>query len=641
MDRKQIIAVAALAVGFLGWRMGAMQQEENILLITSDGQRVPISKKDADRFGTVSDLVENASESGEIPLKNVSAITLQRLFIDMGITQGAYEKTLANEVENLEAALYLSCSELIDVYAKEVADILASDASLELLQKQDAAFIAFIQSISLGAKVKIYPHISESEVWCDFGTRRHTGGITSGVFSLDSKKSLTVSDKMVVVGRENANNQWTFFAYKAETSIRSAMFSTDSSLAMVVADDKAQLIWHGDSGWVSSSMPGEIKVGAFSPDGNKFFQCDSNGDEVLYIKNTNTNWTGYRFLNGNGVRFAVFSPDSKNLYMIRENDSYLMLNNESKGDWEGAATFHTAFGAESAKFSPDSKMVISSFSRRASIILKDDANDRWMQGILDTDDEFVSAEFSPDSKIVALRQSNSVDIVWQVAQHYNIQYSIEHTARINAAIFSPDSKKIATASEDGTVKIALSVNDPNGEAHIIKHDGPVYSVAFSPDSKKVVTASGDKTAKIVWQDENNQWLEYIIHHDGPVNAAVFSPDGKKVVTASDDKTAKIVWQDKNGAWREDIIKHNAAIKSATFSPDSKKILVISSNNLATILNLIQANTFYEALFIRLLKWADARKLEIKREEWMQEAFETFKPGYLEALETDFKDVLIQ
>lgn len=643
MDKKQIIAVAALAVGFLAWRIGAMQsegsasqagQEEKILFITSDGERISVPSKDALRFGTVNDLIETASESGEIRLK-VSGAVLKRLLIDMGVMQGTYEKRILNQIENLEASIYLSSAELIDKYAKEVAVGLASDEFLKFLQEQDPAYLAAIKNLSMGAKIKIYSHLP-SEFWGYLGKIDHDDEVKTVRFSADSRKIMTVTDTVVTMGMlDMNNNHLSLFVHSTEEPIQSAALSTDSSLTMVIADDKADLIWFGDSGWLHGSMSGETKVGAFSPDGKKFFQCDDAGDVVLYEKNTNTDWNGSRMGNENGVKFAVFSPDNMNVYVIKEDGSYLLWHTNG-ANIEARIGFPTSIGAESAKFSPDSQRVLASSLKRAAIFY-DDANRGWIQGIMHTDDDIVLAEWSPDSKKVALRHANTVDIMWEDAQGYDIQYSIEHTARINAAIFSPDSKKIATASEDKTAKIDLNVNDPAGAAHTITHGGPVYSVAFSPDSKRVVTASGDNTAKIVWQDENNQWQEHIVDHTGPVRGAVFSADGKRVVTASDDGTAKVVWQDEKGVWQEYIIGYNAAIKSAIFSPDSKNILIVS-NNTVMLMTLIQANTFDQALFLKLSHWTKDRELSIKLEGWAQEVLETFEAGDKGILERNFDKV---
>jgi len=57
MERNKIIAVAALAVGIVALRTGAMQQEQLITLVTGDGKETLIEKKRALLFGTVRDFL--------------------------------------------------------------------------------------------------------------------------------------------------------------------------------------------------------------------------------------------------------------------------------------------------------------------------------------------------------------------------------------------------------------------------------------------------------------------------------------------------------------------------------------------------------------------------------------------------------
>ena len=94
-----------------------------------------------------------------------------------------------------------------------------------------------------------------------------------------------------------------------------------------------------------------------------------------------------------------------------------------------------------------------------------------------------------------------------------------------------------------------------------------------------------------------------------VCSAAFSPDGKKIVTASEDNTAKI-WDASTGECLHTLEGHthwvcSAAIFriSAAFSPDGSKIVTASYDNTARIWQLFPAHNFDQALFARLLAWA--------------------------------------
>ncbi len=175
-----------------------------------------------------------------------------------------------------------------------------------------------------------------------------------------------------------------------------------------------------------------------------------------------------------------------------------------------------------------------------------------------------------------------------------------HTAEVRSAAFSPNGKKIVTASYDNTAKIWDALT---GEClHALEgHTDRVWSAVFSPDGKKVATGSWDKTAKI-WDASTGQCLHTLEGHTDRVWSAVFSPDGKKVATGSWDKTAKI-WDALTGEFLHTLEGHTNWVCSAAFSPDGSKIVTASYDNTARIWQLFPAHNFDQALFARLLAWA--------------------------------------
>ncbi len=136
---------------------------------------------------------------------------------------------------------------------------------------------------------------------------------------------------------------------------------------------------------------------------------------------------------------------------------------------------------------------------------------------------------------------------------------------------------------------------------LTRHTAEVRSAAFSPDGKKRVTASYDNTAKIR-DASTGQCLHTLEGHTGGVGSVAFSPDGKKIVTASLDETAK-VWDASTGQCLHTLKGHTNWVYSAAFSPDGKKIVTASFDNTARIWQLFPAHNFDQALFARLLAWA--------------------------------------
>src|SRR5579872_2809406 len=101
MERKKIIIVAALAVGIVAWRMGAMQGEQGqmIALVTNDGKKTSIAKDRAMLFGTVKDLMEDLPDETEIPVKIETQAALQAVINDLEWVMQVRSQQRPNETE--------------------------------------------------------------------------------------------------------------------------------------------------------------------------------------------------------------------------------------------------------------------------------------------------------------------------------------------------------------------------------------------------------------------------------------------------------------------------------------------------------------------------------------------------------------
>ena len=169
---KKIITIALLAVSFLVWRMGAMQQEaaaaepDQIILKTSDNKEISMSQADAKFFRMILEGIDILGSGKPISLPNVTEIVLRRLIADMPWVKRVLLERQANEteeqsaeraarafpksdfsvdgirnvLENLKAADYLGCLELRERYARIIAGMLISEGSLVLLYKNDPAY---------------------------------------------------------------------------------------------------------------------------------------------------------------------------------------------------------------------------------------------------------------------------------------------------------------------------------------------------------------------------------------------------------------------------------------------------------------------------------------------------------------------
>lgn len=638
MERKRLVALAALVVGVITWRIGAMQseqsapqaaQEATIVFVTNDGERIPLAREVALRFGTIKNMLEDVAVVDAIPLR-VSAAIFRRLLIDMGQMQGTYQKSAIDNLASLEAAIYLENNELMDRYAKEVVDDLTSDALLQLLHAKNPELLTLISNLSTPAKNKIYDQIGYKDFWLDVLNFRQTDEIKSATFSSDSAAALIVSDNRLC-GAYQVNNKWQAGTFVAGQPITFASFTAEGHDIMFAGDSIYIYRWNSNVKWapeiisLSESDENDLKLGTLSSDARQVFIYNKHG-KTRRLKNEGDRWQVTVYDDQPTVKAAVFSPDGKKFAMALENN--VLLDEEDNG---GRQRYPIPGSFNSLSFSPDSRFLIMKSNNAAVIIYKMQPQQlersRLPHGV-----QMIS--FAPNVERLMFTRGSSL-WVGQCIARMREEFRMDTEEAVTAAAWSPDSKKLAAVS-GRFVRMFLDIVNPN-QRFVFRHETRVNSVAFSPDSKKITVATEGNRANILDIDRHS--TDYVIKHNGPVRASLFSPDGKRVVTASDDQTAKVAWKDEKNRWLENTIMHDAMVRSAVFSPDSKKIMTISRDNKVKIAALVQADTFEQAFLIMYLEWAKAQGKQVMNEGWVRAALKTFSREMAASVKRHFKGVL--
>ncbi len=150
--------------------------------------------------------------------------------------------------------------------------------------------------------------------------------------------------------------------------------------------------------------------------------------------------------------------------------------------------------------------------------------------------------------------------------------TLDHDARVQNALFSPDGRRVVTASDDNSARVW---NSENGHllATLLGHTGKIIYAEFSPDGERIVTTSFDRTARI-WRSADGAAIFTLQGHVDKLAGARFSPDGQRIITASWDCTARI-WSSVNGSLLATLKGHTLAVTRAFFSNDGKRILTSS------------------------------------------------------------------
>jgi WD40 repeat protein len=487
MERKKIIIVAALAVGIIAWRMGAMERGQEIVLVCGDKERVSITKSQAAFFEMIEDMIGAAPGtvfSQEIPMPELKGSAVRAVIGDLpwvmqvrnerqeGETEqqaaqrkaksmpsiGFSQKLLEDRIAQLQAAQFLIQPALIERYKKEIADILTSDDSMHRLARNDTTIIDQVKAALSEVVVESLSNYIFKKYWiAGLTLQGHTNLVKSASFSPDGRKIVTAStDKTAKIWNAGTGALEGTLIGHTEL-VRSASFSPDGSKIVTASYDRTAKIWNVATGVLEHTLAGhthEVNSASYSPYGSKIVTASGWG-------RTATIW------------------------------------NAVTGAEEHTLVGHTN-RVESASFSPDgSKIVTASWDGTAKIW---NATTGALERTLDT-----------------------------LAGHFD---------RVKSASFSPDGSKIVTASCDGGVKIwnaQTGALERKLEGHLY---GAVNSASYSPDGSKIVTASNDRTAKI-WNAATGALEHTLAGHTEALDSASFSPDGSKILTASLDKTAKI------------------------------------------------------------------------------------------------------
>ncbi len=553
---KKYIVIMALVSGFAPWSMQAMnqmqiiagqnqaaqaEQQADIMVKTSDEQDIIIPGNRIHYFETLQAVLKDAdaADNSAIPLPPVSRATMQQLLADLQLIVNQLHAANTEDQAIAHAAAQSKITEL---------------SEQDFINARKAA--VFLQSDLL---LQLYDR----------------DGITKAI------APILISDASIQSLYNNAEH-----------------IQRIQSINPIFKDEIYQYIKQ-DTWLETNSLTGhtaEVDSVAFSPDGKKIVTAsddktariwDVSTGQCLHTLEGHTNW----------VWSAAFSPDGKKIVTASE-DNTAKIWDASTGQCLHILEDHTC-GVRSAAFSPDGKKIVTA-SEDNTVRIWDAITGEYLHALEGHTQRVLSAAFSPNGKKIVTASYDKTAKIWDASTGQCLQTLVGHTAEVWSAAFSPDGKKIVTASWDKTAKIW---DASTGEClHTLEeHTERVYSAAFSPDGKKIVTASEGNTAKI-WDASTGECLHTLEGHTDRVWSAVFSPDGKKVATGSWDKTAKI-WDALTGEFLHTLEGHTNWVCSAAFSPDGSKIVTASYDNTARIWQLFPAHNFDQALFARLLAWA--------------------------------------
>jgi WD40 repeat protein len=300
---------------------------------------------------------------------------------------------------------------------------------------------------------------------------------------------------------------------------------------------------------------------AFSPDGNRFTTCDSNGNVALWSvaeMHPTAQCIGHDFW----TWAVTFSPNSALLASCGQ-DQTIRLWDTATGHCCKILQGHISIVLDIA-FSPDGTSLISS-SNDGSIKQWDVATGKCLQTLVGHEKCVWSVVFAPDGQHFYSGGEDNCIRYWDLHTGECLKVFTGHTQWIMAIALSPDGLQLASASMDGTIKLWCTAT-VNCLSTLSGHQAPVLSVAFSPNGRTLASGSYDQTVRL-WNTRTKACTQILHKHTNRIWCVKFHPNGNLLASGGDDHTTRF-WNPATGDPTTTLQGHSNGIYAISLHPNS-------------------------------------------------------------------------
>ena len=192
----------------------------------------------------------------------------------------------------------------------------------------------------------------------------------------------------------------------------------------------------------------------------------------------------------------------------------------------------------------------------------------------------LGATFSHNDKLLATSGDDARVVIWNTSTYSKIHSLCGHTESVRDIAFTHDDSRIITTSYDETARVW----DVHTGALLLTLNGTasVVSAAFSPDGALIATGGGDGAIH-VFNAQGGEKSASMKGHSEPVNVVLFSPDGKSIASGSGDCFLRL-WDVHRHSLTQSI-ESPSEVRALTYTPSGDAVVVGGYNGTSIVYSL--------------------------------------------------------
>jgi WD40 repeat protein/mono/diheme cytochrome c family protein len=323
-----------------------------------------------------------------------------------------------------------------------------------------------------------------------------------------------------------------------------AKYDGPSPQADLVAELRRR--WNPPTPPASYPFPSIVRSLVFSPDGKRLIVGGYH--ELLIWDHAAGKLLGRLRTRSERANAMVFLPDGKTLVVAggrpgQEGDVRLYNLEAPPGQTEGEVA------------------IWNGVDPKAGVLTKE---------LLQSDDEVLCLAISPDGKKLATGGCDRVVRVWNIAEDWKLEQSIEnHADWVFGVQFAPDNTHLLTCSRDKTAKV-WDLAAKESVLTFPDHQNAVYAVAVKPDGKLGISGGEDNQLRFWNASGEGKQVRASGGHGKAIWKVLVHPNKPIIVTASSDGTVR-TWNPENGQALKTLTGHNDYIYALAISPDGSLV----------------------------------------------------------------------